>query len=264
MEHFGEIVDYEICNKCDNCINFKNIKKDDFTDQAFLIIKLIKKLNINFGCGTIIGILRGSKSKKINSSLRKSSLYGSGSKYNDKWWNEFIRILLTNGYLQQRSIVGRRFGSVIINTNKGLLWYNNVKKNKRENITSSDSIDNSLDDKLRLQLPTNDIINKNKPIENKNFEEILEDFGIDSSFLSDDKKPIKINTNEKLTKDKNISFSTKDMSYKLFMENNMDLDMISKVRNMKKQTIENHLVNAIKMNKKLDLIRLGFTKKFIK
>ena len=121
-----------------------------------------------------------------------------------------------------------------------------------------------MDDKLRLQLPTNDIINKNKPIENKkNFEEILEDFGIDSSFLSDD-KPIKINTNEKLTKDKNISFSTKDMSYKLFMENNMDLDMISKVRNMKKQTIENHLVNAIKMNKKLDLIRLGFTKKIHK
>jgi RecQ family ATP-dependent DNA helicase len=265
LEHFGESVDYENCNKCDNCLNTKNIQKEDFTDQAFMIIKLIKKLNINFGCGTIIGILRGSKSKKINPSLRKSSLYGSGSKYNDKWWNEFIRLLLTNEYLQQRSIVGRKFGSVITCTNKALTWYNNIKKNKRKNITSSDSIENNLDENLRLILSTNEILNKNKPIEKKNFDEILEDFGIDSSFLLEDNKSLNREIYVQTKKvENNKSFSTKDMSYKLFMENKMNLDMISKARNMKKQTIENHLVHAINMNKKLDLYRLGFTKKIHK
>ena len=128
-----------------------------------------------------------------------------------------------------------------------------LKKKKKNNFTvySDDSLDFDKND-LKLILPANEIITKCKPIEDKSFNEICDDIGIDISTIT--KKQININTNyeKKLT-------PTKETSYKLFMENKMSIDLISKARGMKKQTIEDHLVECINCKRKLDLNRLEFS-----
>ena len=71
---------------------------------------------------------------------------------------------------------------------------------------------------------------------------------------------IKISTNQKSTKKLKDLSLTKRKTYFMFHHENMSIDEIAKKREYKKQTIEDHLVDAYKLMLPMDLTKVGYTK----
>lgn len=109
LNHFGEDHNGN-CNNCDNCNSNESILSFDFTEYAMVLFKVMKKLNNTYGSQQYILILRGSKSKKINQSMKLMAEYNKGNTKSEKWWKELIRLLIANSYLYEQSIP-KGFGS---------------------------------------------------------------------------------------------------------------------------------------------------------
>ena len=74
---------------------------------------------------------------------------------------------------------------------------------------------------------------------------------------NDDSPKIKILTNQEKIKDLSL---TKEKTYFMFHHENMSIDDIAKKRDYKKQTIEDHLVEAYKLMLPMDLTKVGYSK----
>lgn len=127
------------CNNCDNCKKMVKYEKINCTIPTYKIMSLLTTLKYNFGTGTLINILRASKSKNIHEYIKKLEVYGIGINQSAEWWKEFFRILLNNNYIKDRHVSG--FGAVIEYTNISLDWFNkfnnivkNIKLNNIDNI----------------------------------------------------------------------------------------------------------------------------------
>jgi len=106
LEYFGDNSIKDKCGSCDNCCrNDKNTKKDDskfvqkYGNDMYRALNVIKDVNCNYGVSVIIGIIRGSKSKKIPKKYYKNAFYGQGKISNDKWWKTLIENLSEYGYI---------------------------------------------------------------------------------------------------------------------------------------------------------------------
>ncbi len=261
LEYFGEFSDKINCGNCDNCL--RDIPKDDFTFQAYMLFRLLRKTKCKFGSGTIIGTLRGSKAKRISGPLRKLDLWGKGDQWSEDWWKAFVRLLITEGYLKNKPIQGS-FGSTLEYTIKGKEWYKKLSKFKILN--QSSSLDNSVDKKFRLILNLSDELEKlNIPKKPKTIEIPKVDFNnpndldmlVNQQISDSEEANIKIDTNNSEIKKLSV---TKRKSYFLYHYNNLSIDQISKERNYKKQTIEDHIVDSYKLNLPLNLKPLGYNK----
>ena len=73
----------------------------------------MKKLDNSFGSTQYILILRGSNSKKITQDMKLMKEYNKGNTKSEKWWKEFIRLLIANSFLYEKAIVNG-FGSKLI------------------------------------------------------------------------------------------------------------------------------------------------------
>ena len=112
LNHFGE--DYENkCMNCDNCKKESNMMKFNFTNYALNLFSVMKKLDNSFGSTQYILILRGSNSKKITQDMKLMKEYNKGSSKSEKWWKEFIRLLIANSFLYEKAIVNG-FGNKLI------------------------------------------------------------------------------------------------------------------------------------------------------
>ena len=257
LEHFGEITDYDKCNNCDNCHKICKVIKDDFTKEAFMLIRLIYKYKYRYGCIMLINILRGSNSKKIKDTMTKLSIYGRGNKKSEKWWKEFIRVLITEEFLYEKAVIGG-FGSIIETTSKSIEWYKSIRKSIRKS-QKNNAIESDYDyDKIentenQLILPVTDMLLKcntdNTKDIKKNYIELLEDVCISEISFTPEIESVDSKNGKKLSE-------TKLISYKLFIQNKT-IDEISKIRELKKQTIENHIVCALKYNLNIDINKFG-------
>jgi len=255
LNYFGEETDVINCDNCDNCK--RDIPKEDFTNQAFMLIKLLRKTQNKFGASTLIGILRGSKSKKITESLRKLKSWGQGHKWSDDWWKAFIRLLTNYDYLKTKKIYNS-FGYTIEYTEKGKNWYKCLSKIKIDH--DSSSVENNIDDKIRLFLPLSDELEKLKPkqIVIPDSLDYMDPNDLDDLVNNiDEKINIKINTDDSLIKDLSL---TKRKSYFHFHYDNLSIDQIAIKRQYNKGTIEDHIVDAYKLNLPLDLTKIGYNK----
>lgn len=249
LSYFGEKVKGMKCGNCDMCLNKTEIQKRDLTEQTFDLIKLISKVNCKYGITMLIDIIRGSKSKKIPVRFTKLDVYGKWKNYPLKWWKEFARILINNEYLRERVIIDG-FGTAIEYTAKGKKWYNKMKRNKTNNTdspTSSDRINDN--DEYRLILEVT-----------KELVELEPAYGKPIIFVDTKRKSgttITIDTSTKMRK----LTQTKLLSYTMFHEKGMSMIEIAKHRDFKKQTIEDHLVDAFKSGLELDLNKLSINKK---
>lgn len=126
----GKLFDASTCkDMCDNCLNKFVPKKENFSKQAFLMLKTVKKVNGYFGLQYPILLLRGSNSKKVKYFHKTFELFGGGKKYSAKYWTEFGNILLLNNYIQEKIGKGK-FGSTIKITGKGLDWLDEYEVTK--------------------------------------------------------------------------------------------------------------------------------------
>lgn len=131
LEYFDEDAN-DKCNKCDNCCGVHKIEEkinetiQDVQKEAKMLIDLMESIeNRTFGMGMYINILRGSKSKNITPTMRKSKYYGAGKHRSAEWWKEICENLVKQGFLQQVFIRGNRFPMQILRvTTTGVKWAN--------------------------------------------------------------------------------------------------------------------------------------------
>lgn len=180
--YFGE--DIPNCGHCDNCKSDRKEEQIDITNESYYIIKLVKKMNINYGSSMICDILYGANSKKMNDQIKKNKMYGILKHFTKDKIKERIRFLILNNFLEEVKLQNA-FGSVIKLPKKGLEW---IKKNKNLDVINDDEkifdtqlIDNveyndDLEDKLKKYRREKSINNKVKPYDifpNKTIEILL-------------------------------------------------------------------------------------------
>jgi Werner syndrome ATP-dependent helicase len=230
LQHFDE-TPKDFCDNCDNCKTKIKLKPRNFAEETKLVYGLLNGITINFGTGILINILRGSNNQKMTKDLKTLTEYGCGMKYTEKWWKDFFRILINNGYLCTKGLKSG-FGSTIVTTGKGYKWYKA--------------------DKDELILMINDEFDKQEPTVLNEYNSVLQEFGL----TEEDLKPKPISETSK-----KLSLSeTKFQSYKMFQHDNKSIIDIAKDRNIQKQTVETHLVDAFKLNMPLNLEKVGFNK----
>ena len=265
LAYFGEIYDKDNCDNCDNCQ--RDIPTDDFTQQAYMLFRLLRKTNNKFGTGVIIGTLRGSKAKNISNFLRKLDLWGLGHRWSIDWWKAFIRLLISYNMLRLKALP-KSFGSILEYTPKGRDWYKKLSKIKLDN--NSSSLDNNVDPKFRLILCLSDELEAITPpkIDVCDIEENLHKLDLSNPNdlemmvnMQDQGSPkIKIITNQDSAKQLKSLSLTKRKTYFMFHHENMSISDIAKKRDYKKQTIEDHLVDAYKLMLPMDLTKVGYSK----
>ena len=242
LAYFGEIFSKDNCDNCDNCL--RDIPTDDFTQQAYMLFRLLRKTNNKFGTGVIIGTLRGSKAKNINNYLRKLDLWGMGQRWSVDWWKAFIRLLISHQMLRLKALP-KSFGSILEYTPKGRDWYKKLSKIKIDN--NSSSLDNSVDKKFRLILNLSDELEALTPpkINISEIEDNLHKIDLTDpnelekmlNLENDDSPKIKILTNQEKIKDLSL---TKRKTYFMFHHENMSIDDIAK-----KEITKNKLLKII-------------------
>ena len=129
LNYFGEQTDVDNCDNCDNCTREIKRKRENFASEASLFLKTIRLLELqrkNYGANTIIDILRGSKSKKITSVLKKLETYEQGGARKKEWWKVFSQMMIHSGYISEISM--STFGTTLSLTEKGKELINNGSK----------------------------------------------------------------------------------------------------------------------------------------
>jgi ATP-dependent DNA helicase RecQ len=282
---------FDICDKCDNCINKVKEVNMDFSEPAFILLKLVSKLDGRYGMTILLNILRGSRSKKMTSVMKKLPVYGKGIYYSMKWWKVFGRLLINEDYLCEKTIISG-FGTVIKSTNKGLKWFNKIQKNCKYNYSSSPvnftNIEINDADKLFLPVDSEFMIYQpktpyiktnstgtssrrsggNQSNQAATVFDFANDFGFD---LDEDEIPKITKTKSKSSKVNKINKSTnkapidsvsptKMTSFKMFAEEGLTTTEIGKIRALQTQTIEEHVVAAISSGVKIDLKKVGLDK----
>ena len=98
LTYFGEIVDDENCNNCENCLDKSEMI--DITVEAQKILSCVYRANERYGTSTIIQTLRGSRNKKLlDYGLDQISTYGIMKEYTEHTLREIIMTLVSREYI---------------------------------------------------------------------------------------------------------------------------------------------------------------------
>ena len=98
LEYFGEIVPFEKCKNCGNCLDESEMV--DITIDAQKILSCIYRVKERYGLTMVAGVLRGSRSKKIlQFNLDKVSTYGIMKEHSVDSLREIIMTLVAKGYI---------------------------------------------------------------------------------------------------------------------------------------------------------------------
>ena len=89
----------DICGSCDNCTT--DYERFDGTIIAQKALSAVKRLDERFGAQYTIDFLRGSQSKTIRAEHKLLKTYGVGADIAKDNWFDYIKDLLSQGYLQQ-------------------------------------------------------------------------------------------------------------------------------------------------------------------
>ncbi|CAG9819408.1 unnamed protein product [Phaedon cochleariae] len=102
---------------CDNCSNkgsreqndhkiYEGVDENgnyDFTDDAKLLLKLMKSIDHRYGMSTFINMLRGSKRKKLSNHFQ-NPYFGSGKDKSEIWWKEIGKLLTKHEFITTKVI----------------------------------------------------------------------------------------------------------------------------------------------------------------
>ena len=98
LRYFGQETEAD-CEQCSNCKQAFDV--EDITIVAQQILSCVLRLRERYGIKVVIGVLRGSREKKIiDAKLDKISTYGLMRGLSDKVVMGYVRYLLTEGYLR--------------------------------------------------------------------------------------------------------------------------------------------------------------------
>lgn len=111
LEYFGDKSSKDTCKMCDNCLELKDIKKgelskgnQDLIDKSgndmYRLLSVVKDINCSLGVNNIIGVVRGSKSKKIPERFYKIRFYGAGKDANLAYWKKLYGYVVSYKYIE--------------------------------------------------------------------------------------------------------------------------------------------------------------------
>ncbi|OZU87100.1 DNA helicase RecQ [Virgibacillus indicus] len=278
LQYFDDITAHDNCGRCSNCVERQ--EKTDITEEAQMILSCVKRMGERFGVGMTAKVLKGSRDRKIKDfRLDKISTYGILSAYTEKELTEWIHFLIAEQLLATEE---GKFPTLRLNHNSvDVLKGNRVVEMYTAPIPTSDDADYHEDLFTALRALRKQIADeKNVPPYvlfsdatlkelSRYFpvtrEEMLEIKGVGEKkfeqygevFLSiikewrqehpDVKKKIRISEHSasvrrkpKRTEDDRPSHL---VSYHMF-QSGKSLKDISAIREMTKQTIENHIFKA--------------------
>lgn len=93
LDYFNDTTSEYTCGHCSNCLNRQ--EKTDITEEAQMILSCVKRMDERFGVTMTAKVLRGSKDKKIMSfRLHEISTYGILSTYTERELSELINFLI--------------------------------------------------------------------------------------------------------------------------------------------------------------------------
>lgn len=126
LEYFGEKYEKDNCGACDNCLNKKTLKTQNFAKEASLLFQTANLTGNAFGGMMLIQIIRGANNKKISPANKKSKLYGAGKDQSEKFWKMVLMLLVNDGYFKEKPI-SRGHGFTLAMTPKGTKWLTDYK-----------------------------------------------------------------------------------------------------------------------------------------
>ena len=288
LNYFGEEYLEENCQACDNCMKHIISKKVNMAKEAYCVFKTLNLTKNKYGSKMIIDILRGSASKKIPNTYKKSQLYGIGKNYSENWWKTIVTLLINHQYIDEKAISGGHGFSLSL-SNTGIKWLLSYEKDKMTQlfITVPNGIDlgiksgdTTLENKDVPQdsLKTPDLIKiKTSPKDDSKGSLKASDLIKIKTSPKDHSKGslkasdlIKIKTSPKDDQKDNstdsfiVDTTSKEKSknidviYDLFQNKGYDVNKIAKELNLTNRTIENNIVKLYGQGKKLSLERIGF------
>jgi ATP-dependent DNA helicase RecQ len=261
----GKIQKEGKCGLCDNCKGIRHTSEstDNLSNvlvEAKLIRGLIARLPVNYGVVKLINILRGS-----DKSFSKNEYYNKGGYKSIIWWKKFINILVSQEYLQKVSVsyytvvglgekvLGDKLSLYVPEKDNGKSGKSNLKKYKniREQVAKLYNVSPYMiiNDKVLTE------ISSRKPsnlIDLYTIDGISNDFIVKFGefFVKEQKSDTKPKSNKK---------STIDISWDMYV-NGSSISDISKERDLKKMTIESHIVHMFtKTPSLIDENKLGIT-----
>lgn len=291
LEYFNETPKFDNCNNCSNCLSETEIT--DISIDAKKILSCIARMNQRYGSSLVTDVLKGSKSVKIMSlGFDNLSTYGIMKDYSKDTIKEIIYFLITEDYIKS---IGDQYPILMLGENAREILYGDKpvlikrkieKIENRNNLASESIFDENLFEILRNLRRT--IAEKNKippfivfadvslkematyfPIDKDSMLSIngvgvnkLENYGdifietikkyVDGNDISFLDKPIKVSGSRKAT---SVKEDTKIISYNLFKKEGKSIDEISKIRGLKKRTIEDHILKCYEIGMDIDLGR---------
>jgi RecQ family ATP-dependent DNA helicase len=225
LGYFGEDYDTPCCGLCDNCCTDSPKITVDFSDNAKLLLAVVRATGNSYGAGMICNILRGSKSSQILKKHTQINEYGKGKNMKLEWWKSFIDLLVNHGYLKQYTITGGR-GCILTLTDEGTRW---LRK-------GTDSMILPVPEELKKYHPQVTI----RP----------------NTCLTTIPEP----SNDDI--EKSIIEHKYTDTVRMFNEGTT-IDQIAKTANVKTITIENHLVKAYEQGMSIDFSKINLTEDII-
>ena len=96
LSYFGDNSDD--CGNCDNCLDPPRLI--DGTNLAVILLSSVHQTGQSFGQAHVIDVVRGSNTQKIlERDHHKIESFGAGQDYSKAFWQQFLRQLLSAGYL---------------------------------------------------------------------------------------------------------------------------------------------------------------------
>ncbi|PWU67043.1 DNA helicase RecQ [Gracilibacillus dipsosauri] len=268
LDYFKDPNQIEDCGKCTNCLDDR--EKVDRTKEAQMVLSCVKRMGERFGASMTAKVLKGSNDKKVKQfGFDHLSTYGLLSKDKERDLIEFIHFLVAENYLIAEE--GRypllKLGKRALKVLKGeeSVFIQVTKVEKRETRFYDEQLFNELR-KLRKQLADDLGVPPYVVFSDKSLTEMSEKIPQSKQALLaihgvGEKKYDQFgemflqvitdysSKNRGNPLEKTPSFF---ISYQLFTEKKMKIEEIANEREIAKETVVKHLMEAGKKGKELD------------
>jgi ATP-dependent DNA helicase RecQ len=112
LNYFGEVIEYEECGNCSNCLSEGEVV--DKTIDSQKVLSCIHRMKKDFGVNLIVDVLRGSEQQKVKQyRFNELSTYGIMKDYSKEELSRFINTLIAHGYI---SLKEGEYPTVVLNS----------------------------------------------------------------------------------------------------------------------------------------------------
>ena len=281
LEYFGEEDTSHECGNCSTCKDDREL--EDITIEAQKIFSCIYRMKERFGTTLVAQVLRGSKNKRVREfGFDNLSTYGIMKEYSEKEIKDIVNLLIAEGYIglteDQYPVIKLKPMAVSVLKSKERVFQKVQKKKEKEKTVSDNSLFEILR-RLRKEISNREnvppyIIFADSTLREmskyypQDYDSILNIKGVGEAKLKrygdefldvirryveeNDVKLVDINNGSLNKKSKEERISSHIITYNMYKEGK-SLKEISKERDIKQVTVNNHIIRCAEEGLDVDL-----------